>query len=88
MRRIVICTWGIMWLFSGCANFNSKEEIVYEKGKLQKFSYLNESQGSPKSDANGGAFMDAVEVLQKADPAAMPQLADLPRFQKNKGASV
>ena len=84
MRRIMVCIWGLMWLFLGCATFQSKQEIVYENGKLQKFSYLNESQGSQKGEGDAGAFMDAVEVLQKADPTALPQLADLPAFQKKK----
>jgi hypothetical protein len=83
MKRLIIFILAIIWLISGCAQFHSKEEIVYEDGKLQKFSYLNESEGSLKSEANDAAFMDAVEVLKKTDPAALPQLNDLPRFQKS-----
>ena len=78
MRKIFICLGAISWLLFGCAQFHSTEEIVYEDGKLQKFSYYNESQ---KSDST--AFMDALDVLRRADPAAMPQLADLPRFQRD-----
>jgi hypothetical protein len=88
LRTMIISIWVMVWLISGCAQFNSKEEIVYEEGKLQKFSYLNESQGTVKSKANDSAFMDAVEVLGKVDPAALPQLGDLPRFQKDKKGSA
>ncbi|MGB8992521.1 MAG: hypothetical protein WCD80_10745 [Desulfobaccales bacterium] len=78
MRKIFICIGAISWLLFGCAQFHSSEEIVYENGKLQKFSYSNDSQ---KSDSAG--FMDALDVLRRADPAALPQLADLPRFQRD-----
>ena len=78
MRKIFICIGAISWLLLGCAQFHSSEEIVYEDGKLQKFAYSNDSQ---KSDSAG--FMDALDVLRRADPAALPQLADLPRFQRD-----
>jgi hypothetical protein len=67
-----------MWLLSGCSQFYSKEEIVYGDGKLQKFSYVNESQGSKKSEANDANFLSAIEVLKKNDPGALPALSDLP----------
>ena len=83
MSKSIIVVGMILWLLSGCAQFHSQEEIVYDNGKLQKFSYLNESHGTRKSEAKDSAFMDAIEVLRKTDPTALPQLADLPRFQKN-----
>jgi hypothetical protein len=82
MKRIMIFILGTVWLL-GCTQFHSKEEIVYEDGKLQKFAYSNDSQRG-----NDSAFMDAIDVLRRADPAAMPQLDDLPRFQDKKTESA
>jgi hypothetical protein len=77
MRKIFIGLGAISLLLFGCAQFHSSEEIVYENGKLQKFAYSNDSQ-----ERNSSGFMDALDVLRRADPAALPQLADLPRFQR------
>lgn len=77
MRKIFIGLGAISLLLFGCAPFHSSEEIVYENGKLQKFAYSNDSQ-----ERNSSGFMDALDVLRRADPAALPQLEDLPRFQK------
>jgi hypothetical protein len=79
MKKILVCLCGIMWLLSGCAQFYSKEEIVYDQGKLQKFAYVNESQGSKKSEANDTNFLSAIDVIRKTDPGALPQLGDLPK---------
>ncbi len=87
MKRLIIFILAVIWLISGCAQFHNKEEIVYEDGKLQKFSYYNESKGSLKNQGDDSAFMDAVDVLKRTDPAALPQLNDLPRFQKSRGSS-
>jgi hypothetical protein len=78
MMRILVCLVGIMWLLSGCSQFYSKEEIVYDQGKLQKFAYVNESQGNKKSVASDTNFLSAIDVIKRTDPGALPQLADLP----------
>lgn len=78
MLRIMVCLFGIMWLLSGCSQFYSKEEIVYGDGKLQKFSYVNESQGNKKSEANDSNFLSAIDVIKKTDPGALPEMSDLP----------
>lgn len=83
MLKIWIYLLAIIWLISGCATINSKEEIVYEDGKLQKFSYLNESKGSLPKQGNDAAFMDAIDTLRRVDPSALPQLADLPSAKTN-----
>jgi hypothetical protein len=51
------------------------EEIQYENGKLRKFSYLNDSSGQKGDSSN---FVAAIDTLKQVDPAAIPELQDLP----------
>jgi hypothetical protein len=51
------------------------EEINYENGKLRKFSYMDESYGQ-KSDSSN--FVAAIDTIKQVDPAALPELQDLP----------
>jgi hypothetical protein len=52
------------------------EEIVYSDGKLQKYSYYDESYGSSKGDSS--VFLDAIEIIKRSDSGALPELDDLP----------
>lgn len=71
----------LLFICAGCTvqDVSHKEEIVYEQGKLQKFTYLDETprkagQGAPGS----AAFMDAIDILKRSDGGALPELNDLP----------
>jgi hypothetical protein len=51
------------------------EEIQFEDGKLQKFTYYDETYG-PKSDSSN--FAAAIDSLKQADPLALPEMEGLP----------
>lgn len=51
------------------------EEIVYEHGKLQRFSYMDKSYGK-KEDSS--PFLEAIDIIKQVDPMALPELEDLP----------
>lgn len=71
----------LLFVFAGCTvqDVTHKEEIVYEQGKLQKFTYLDETTGkSGQGAAGSSAFMDAIDVLKRSDGSALPELKDLP----------
>jgi hypothetical protein len=56
---------------------HKRQEIVYEDGKVQKFSYYGDTYGANKGTASND-FIEAVDMLKKADPSALPNLSDLP----------
>lgn len=71
----------LLFVCAGCAvqDVSHKEEIVYEQGKLQKFTYLDETTGKAGQGAAGSAaFMDAIDILKRSDGGALPELKDLP----------
>lgn len=51
------------------------EEILYEGGKLQKFSYLDDTYGKKRTSSS---FVEAIDTIKQVDPMAMPELEDLP----------
>ncbi len=51
------------------------EEIVYEHGKLQRYSHKNETYGQK---GESSAFLEAVDIIKQADPLALPEVQDLP----------
>lgn len=63
----------LLWL-SGCVSgpiTRHVEEILYDQGKLQKYSYYDESYGE-KTDSS--AFTEAIDIIKQADPTALPEL--------------
>ncbi|MBM4295035.1 MAG: hypothetical protein FJ126_09065 [Deltaproteobacteria bacterium] len=69
---LVIC---FAW---GCTQFAHKEEILYEQGKLQKFSYLNDASGAGANKSTSSGFMDAIRVIREIDEKALPEFGQLP----------
>jgi hypothetical protein len=67
--------------FVGCVHIgpsdHKRQEIVYEDGKVQKFSYLGDTYGANKETA-ANDFIEAVDMLKKVDPSVLPNLSDLP----------
>jgi len=51
------------------------QEILYQDGKLQKFAYYSEQYG--KHD-DSSSFMEAIDIIRRADPMALPEFGDLP----------
>lgn len=51
------------------------QEIVYEQGKIQKFTYKDNTYGQKGDSA---AFVGAIDTLRQLDPLALPELEDLP----------
>jgi hypothetical protein len=79
MRGRIIALMAMAWLIAaGCVSGpldRHVEEIQYENGKLRKFSYLDDSSGQKGDSSN---FVAAIDTLKQIDPAAIPELQDLP----------
>jgi len=76
--KLALALVATLALCLGCAAVpvdHRTEEIVYEQGKLQKYSYRDDTYGD-KQDST--AFREAVDIIRQADPQALPELADLP----------
>jgi len=76
MRKKFCIILPLLWL-TGCVTGavpRHVEEIVYEQGKLQRYSYYNAS-AAPQGDST--AFREAIGIIREADPAAMPDLKEL-----------
>ncbi len=69
-------------VLAGCMSAppsHTRQEILYEQGKLQKFAYSGDVYEQPGSAGAGRApVLEALTVLKQCDPEALPQLADLP----------
>lgn len=66
-------------LISGCAVGlidRHVEEILYSNGKLQKYSYYDETYG--RSEQDSSVFLDAIDIIRRSDSGALPELKDLP----------
>ena len=68
----------VMLFAWGCTQFAHKEEIVYDQGKLQKFTYMNDATGPNANKMNSSGFMDAIRVIREVDEAALPGFGELP----------
>lgn len=77
-KNIIVLMLAILFL-AGCVSVspNHVEEILYEQGKLQKYSYYDESYGERN---NSSAFMEAIDIIKKADPTALPELDEIAPF--------
>jgi hypothetical protein len=78
LRLLVVLTAIALVVGVGCASTppdRHVEEIQYEQGKLQKFSYLDETSGGKGNSSN---FVAAIDTLKQVDPMALPELQDLP----------
>jgi hypothetical protein len=76
--KILLLIMALVWCGMGCASGpvdHHAEEIVYQDGKLEKFTYSDDTYGA-KGDA--APFLGAVDVLKKVDPLAIPELEGLP----------
>lgn len=58
---------------------HTRQEIVYEQGKLQKFAYVGDTYTSPERPYQRSPFLEAIDILKSCDPEALPRLEDLPR---------
>lgn len=77
-RILAVVTAVALLVGAGCAYGppdRHVEEIQYENGKLQKFSYLDETSGGKGDSSN---FVAAIDTLKQVDPLALPELEDLP----------
>jgi hypothetical protein len=75
----------LVCLMLGCATpvppSHTRQEILYEDGRLQKFAYSGYLYGAPDSAAASQApIISALTLLQQCDPKALPRLEDLPTF--------
>lgn len=88
---LLMVSFGILPFLPGCASVmppdHKRQEIVYEDGKLQKFSFLGDSYG-PRQETGASDFMEAVDFLQKFDPKALPELEDLPSVKPRRNLRV
>lgn len=77
MKKLLLL-WAPLLIISACATTQSyhREEIVYADGKIQKFAYVDDTQG--KKNPGSGAFLEAVDIIRKYDNGALPELKDLP----------
>jgi hypothetical protein len=77
--KIILCLTAISCLtFTGCVSGpldHHTEELVYEQGKLQKYSYKDDTYGEKSKSS---AFLEAVDTIKQVDPMALPELQDLP----------
>jgi hypothetical protein len=75
---LLIC---LLTFLQGCVSIGSpdhqRQEIVYEDGKVQKFSYLGDTYGAPQGTV-ANDFLEAIGMLKKVDSNVLPNLADLP----------
>ncbi|MDD3581823.1 MAG: hypothetical protein PHW74_12485 [Desulfobacca sp.] len=83
-QRLIFLTFVLSLTISGCVGLvdRHKEEIVYESGKLQKYSYYDETYGKAGSDS--AVFLDAIDIIRRSDSGAMPELKDLPQPKKRR----
>jgi len=66
----------VLWL-SGCVSgpiTRHVEEILYDQGKLQKYSYYDESVGEKNESS---AFREAIDIIKQADATALPELDEV-----------
>ena len=80
MKRNIIMLMLPILCLAGCATGAGPrhvEEILYEQGKLQKYSYYNETYGDK---GNSSAFMEAIDIIKQADPTAIPELDEIAPF--------
>lgn len=76
--KLALALAAALVLSLGCAAVPADqhtEEIVYEQGKLQRYSYRDETYGDKKDST---AFREAVDIIRQSDPHALPELANLP----------
>ncbi len=80
-RVLSSLTYSLLFM-AGCLHqplYNhSRQEFIYEQGKLQKFTYVGDLYDGPGTRVDRTPVMEALTVLKQCDPAALPQLADLP----------
>ncbi|OPX19054.1 MAG: hypothetical protein BZ151_11280 [Desulfobacca sp. 4484_104] len=83
-EKLIFLTLMLSLTITGCVGLvdRHQEEIVYENGKLQKFSYYNETYGG--SGPNSAVFLDAIDIIRRSDSGAMPELKDLPQPKKRR----
>ena len=63
---------------------HTRQEILYEQGRLQKFAYAGdfyEPPGGATASTGRASALEALTLLKQCDPTALPQLADLPRLE-------
>jgi hypothetical protein len=82
MRTVIISLlMGLLTIVWGCALpplDHTRQEILYEDGKVQKFSYAGDIFGPNQGPGESGQFREAIDVLREVDPSVLPNLADLP----------
>jgi hypothetical protein len=76
--KFVLAVLAMLMVGVGCVTApldTHVQEIVYEQGKIQKFTYKDNTYGQKGDSA---AFMGAIDTLKQLDPLALPELEDLP----------
>jgi hypothetical protein len=76
IRKLILIIIPILF-FVGCVSGpipRHVEEILYEQGKLQRYSYYDESYGEKNESS---AFMEAIDIIKQADPTAIPEMDEL-----------
>ncbi len=85
MWKIILPLLVAQLLMGGCATSqpmnHTRQEIIYEQGKVQKFSYLGDVYGPNRGPAESSEFLGAIDILRQCDAGALPEAADLPIFQ-------
>ena len=78
---IVLFLMFLLPCLTGCVTAepldHKRQELVYEDGKVQKFSYCGDVYGTNKGTVSND-FVEAVDMLTKVDPSVLPNLSDLP----------
>jgi|GEM_PF-2392006 len=82
-KSLLFLVSGCLVISAGCLGqpplSHSRQEILYEQGKLQKFAYAGDIYApAGSSGVNRAPVLEALNVLKQCDPAALPQLAGLP----------
>ena len=73
MRTVIIfLLMGLLTIVWGCALpplDHTRQEILYEDGKVQKFSYAGDIFGPNQGPGESGQFREAIDVLREVDPS-------------------
>jgi len=76
VKKIILLSMIPLLCLTGCVTGavpRHVEEILYEQGKLQKYSFYDESYGERHDSSE---FMEAIDIIKQADPTALPELEE------------
>jgi hypothetical protein len=71
----ILIVFGLLSIIS-CTMPRYREELIYEDGKIKKYSYQNEAETDPGQRPK--IFLDPVEEMEKATIPVLPNPQDFP----------